>query len=536
MRSAPLRNLAVALAISCSSGLAVAQTPAPPPPAPEAPPPPPAPMPPADAPMPPPPAPEVPPALMPPPPSPAPVPPIVSPAPASPPPAASPLSTVMTKFGATFYGFAELDAIWDSTQSFNDLAANNAIVHTPAQTSAMMMMNQPAVTPYGANHGRTQFGARNSRLGFKLKGPDSDMIKTSGVVEADFLGNQPQSSPTPVAPAGTSGIPTVSEGSFYTSPAFRMRHYYFKMETPIVDVLAGQYWQLFGWQSMYHPNTVEIQGVPGQIYSRTPQIRLSKTIKSDVVTVDIAAAALRPVQRNSQVPDGTLGIKLAFDGWKGMHTMGAAGSQVDAMSIGFSTIGRYFKVPNFAPTTTSTVTMNGYGYSIDALIPIVPATDAMHPDNALTFTGSFVYGQSIADLYTNLSGGATVGSLPANAMGTPQNYPQDVDNGLIGYTSDGVLHAIRWESYLLGLQYYFPTPNRMFISANYSHMHSPDINALGATSAKLFNKSDWVDGNLFVDANAAVRFGLEYAYFHQNYLDGSTAKNNRIQFSAFYIF
>jgi hypothetical protein len=529
------QKLVTVLALSCVGQLAVAQTPdqtqaTPPPPAPEAPPA--APMPPAaPEPAPPPPAP-MPPVMAPP----APV--VTAPLPATPPPPAppTPLSQVLTKFGATFYGFAELDAIWDSTQSFNDLAANNAIVHTPAPTAAMITAGTTPATPYGADHGRTQFGARNSRLGFKLKGPDSDMIKTSGVVEADFLGNQPQGSPTPVAPAGTSGISTVSEGSFYTSPAFRMRHYYFKMETPIVDVLAGQYWVLFGWQSMFHPNTVDLQGVPGQIYSRTPQLRLSKTIKSDVINVEIAGSAARPVQRNSEVPDGTFGIRLAFNGWKGMHTIGAAGSQIDAASIGFSTIGRYFKVPNFAPTPTSTVSINGYGYSFDAMIPIIPATDVMHPDNALTFTGSFVYGQSIADLYTNLSGGASFAALPPTAAGAAQNYPQDVDNGLIAFTGDGVLHAIRWESYMLGLQYYLPTPNRMFVSANYSHMHSPDINALGATSAKLFDKSDWVDGNLFVDANAAVRFGVEYAYFHQSYLDGSVGKDSRVQFSAFYIF
>ncbi len=441
---------------------------------------------------------------------------------------------MLSKFSATFYGFAELDTIWDSTQSFNDLAGNGTILHAPAPT--MTMPNPTA--PYGADHGRTMIGARNSRIGFKLKGPDSDMIKTSAVVEADFLGNQPQGSPMPAAPAGTSGISTVSEGSYFTSPAFRMRHYYFKMETPFIDVLAGQYWQLFGWQSMFHPSTVEIQGVPGQIYSRTPQLRLSKTIKTNAINVELAAAAGRPAQRDSQVPDGTLGIRLAFNGWKGMHTMGSAGSQVDSASIGFSTIGRYFKVPNFAASPTSTVSLNGYGYSVDALIPIVPATDAKHPDNALTFTGSFVYGQAIADLYTGLSGGASFAALPANAAGMAQTYPQDVDNGLIAYTSDGVLHAIRWESYILGLQYYLPTPNRMFVAVNYSHMHSSDISALGTTSTKtrLFDKSDWVDGNLFVDANAAVRFGLEYAYFHQNFLDGSTGKNSRVQFSALYIF
>ncbi len=515
MRSAPLRNLALALAISGAGRLAVAQTPAPPPPAGETPPPPPL-MAPSDAPMPPPPMPPPPPPMIP-----------------APPPAKTPPAPVTSKFGATFYGFAELDAIWDSTQSFNDLAGNGAIMHTPAPT--MAMMNPAAV--YGAEHGRTQFGARNSRLGFKLKGPETDTIKSSGVVEADFLGNQPQSNPTPAAPAGTSGIPTVSEGSFYTSPAFRLRHYYLKLETPFVDLLAGQTWQLFGWQSMFHPATVEIQGVPGQIYSRTPQIRLSKTIKTDAVNVEIAGAAGRPVQRDSEVPDGTLGIRLAINGWKAMHTAGSAGSAIDAASIGFTTIGRYFKLPNFSSAPTSTLSLNGYGYSVDALIPLVPATDVMHPDNALTFTGSFVYGQAIADLYTGLSGGASFAALPANATtGVVPTYPQDVDNGLVAYTSDGTLHAIRWESYILGLQYYLPTPNRMFISANYSHMHSSDIQALGATSTKLFDTSDWVDGNLFVDANAAVRFGLEYAYFHQNFLDGSVGKNSRVQFSALYIF
>jgi hypothetical protein len=535
MKPAPLRNLAVALAISCSSGLAVAQTPAPTPPAPAPTPPaaaptppapaptPPAPLPPAEAPMPPPPVMQVPP-----PPPPAAMPPLAPPPPAAPPAASSSLASVLTKFGATFYGFAELDAIWDSTQSFNELAGNGAIQHTPAPT----MPGVNPTTPYAADHGRTQFGARNSRIGFKLKGPESEMIKTSGVVEADFLGNQPQGSPSPV------GSPAVSEGSFYTSPTLRMRHYYLKMETPFIDVLAGQYWQLFGWQSMFHPSTVEIQGVPGQIYSRTPQIRLSKTIKTEAINVEIAGAAGRPVQRDSEVPDGTLGIRLALPGWKAMHTMGSAGSAVDAASIGFTTIGRYFKVPNFAPTPTSTVSLNGYGYSVDALIPIVPATDVMHPDNALTFTGSFVYGQAIADLYTGLSGGVSFASLPKDANGNAQTYPQDVDNGLVAFDANGVLHAIRWQSYILGLQYYLPTPNRTFLAVNYSHMHSSDMAALQTTSnaSKLFDTSYWVDGNLFVDANAAVRFGLEYAYFHQTYLDGSTGKNSRLQFSAFYIF
>ncbi|HVT06389.1 MAG TPA: hypothetical protein VHO67_02980, partial [Polyangia bacterium] len=440
---------------------------------------------------------------------------------ATPPPAPSTSSPVTTKFGAQFYGFVEFDGSWDSTQSFNDLVGNANIAKDGS---------------YAAAHGRTIFSARNSRLGFKLKGPETQTVKTSGIVEGDFLGNQPAGSPTPVA-GGPGGV-TVSEGSFFSSPAFRMRHFALRVETPYIDVLAGQYWQLFGWQSMFHPNTVELQGVPGQIYSRSPQFRVSHAFKGNDVTFEIAAAASRPPQRNSSVPDGQAGIRLALNNFKALHTSGGTGTAVDGASIGLSTVGRYFRVPNFAASPTSTVSINGYGYSADLLLPIIPAKSATD-GNALTLTASFVYGQAIADLYTGLSGGASFPSLPA-VNGTTPTYPQDVDNGLIAYTPDGVLHAIRWESYIVGAQYYFPTPKRLWLSANASHMYSPDINKIETTmpsnTGKLWNRSYWADANLFVDLNPAVRFGLEYAYFWQKYLDLTKGSNTRVQFSAFYIF
>lgn len=526
MRSAPLRISALSIALCCIGRLAAAQTPAPP--AADAPAPPPAEVPP--------PAPPPAPAELPPPPPPAPMMDQAMPAPpsepktlstlgATPPPAPAAPSPVTTKFGAQFYGFVEFDGSWDSTQSFNDLVGNANIQRDGGYASA---------------HGRTIFSARNSRLGFKLKGPETQTVKTSGIVEGDFLGNQPAGSPTPVA-GGPGGV-TVSEGSFFTSPTFRIRHFALRVETPYIDVLAGQYWQLFGWQSMFHPNTVELQGVPGQIYSRSPQFRVSHAFKNDDVTFEIALAASRPPQRNSSVPDGQAGIRFALNNFKALHTTGGTGTAVDGASIGLSAVGRYFRVPNFAPSPTSTVSINGYGYSADLLLPIIPAKTATD-GNALTLTASAVYGQATADLYTGLSGGATFASLPA---GSPNPYPQDVDNGLIAYTPDGVLHAIRWESYMVGLQYYFPTPKRLWLSANASHMYSPDIDklqtapsmaggALGGSN-KLWNRSYWADANLFVDLNPAVRFGLEYAYFWQKYLDLTKGSNTRVQFSAFYIF
>ncbi len=199
--------------------------------------------------------------------------------PPPPPPAPAGLTfSVGSKFATTLYGFVELDTMHDSTLSFTDLPGNGAVA-------------RPGT--YNGSHGRTTFGVRNSRIGFRFKGPDSDNIKTSALAEMDFLGNQPLGAPAP------GGTPPVSEAAFFNNPTFRVRHFMLKMETPIVDVMAGQYWELFGWQSYFHPNTVELQGVPGQIYSRTPQLRLSKIIKTDAVNVEVAIAALRPPQRNS---------------------------------------------------------------------------------------------------------------------------------------------------------------------------------------------------------------------------------------------
>ena len=428
---------------------------------------------------------------------------------------------VTAKFSATFYGFVEADFILDSTQSFNDLAGNAPVAHSGS---------------FAANHDRMIFGQRNSRLGFKLKGPESEMIKSSGIAEMDFLGNQPQSSPSPA------GSPAVSESAYFASPTFRIRHMALKFETPFVDLMAGQYWELFGWQTIYHPNSVQIQGLPGQVFSRAPQLRLSHMFKSDVVNVEIAVAAVRPPQRDSGLPDGQAGLRLILNDWKGMRTAGGAGTSVDPLSVGVSGVARRFRLPEFANAPTQTQTINGYGVSVDGIIPVVPAT-ATNWDNALTLTGSFVRGQAIADLFTGLTGGVSLTPLPADSTGKASTFAMDIDNGLVIFDNLGQMHAIRWQSVMVGLQYYLPTtPFRMWVSGNYSHLSSNDIKNIvvdknGSNVAnKIFDKSDFADGNLFVDATQSIRFGLEYAWFHQTYLDDTKASNHRVQFSGFYIF
>ena len=410
---------------------------------------------------------------------------------------------VHSKWDATLYGFAELDAIWDSTQGFGELAGGSPIARPGS---------------YAGDHGQTTFTPRNSRIGFKLAAPEVNNIKGSAQLEMDFLGNQP---------------PGISEASLYGNATFRIRHMNVKMETPYVDILAGQYWSLFGWQSLFHPNTVAIQGVPGQIYSRVQQVRVGKVIKGGAVDVELQIAANRPAERASQTPDGVAGLKVSLPEFKAWHTAGSTGSSLDSAALGVSVIGRRFTPPEFSANPGKQVSKNGYGVSVDALIPIIPATKKTHA-GALTLTGSFVYGAGLADQYSGFNGGVGNAALPNPSMANPApTYTTVLDGGLALYSGDGTLHPIQWTSFIAGAQYYI---NDMFwVSANYSHMSSGNAHLFGAP-AKVFDTSQWADGNLMVDLTPAVRVGAEFSWFDQTYVDLKDAPDYRVQGSFFFIF
>lgn len=411
-----------------------------------------------------------------------------------------------SKWDAALYGFVEFDGIADSTQSFDELAGNKLVARPGS---------------FAGDNGRTLFTLRNSRIGFKLKAPAYHGLLASAMLEMDFLGNQP---------------PTASEGQLFGNPTFRIRHFNLKLETPYVDILVGQYWQLFGWQSYFHPNTVAIQGVPGQVYSRSPQVRLTRTFKGDLASLDLAVAMSKGPQRDSMAPDGQAGIKLNVNRWKGLHTTGSTGTAVDAMSLAVSGALRRFELPELSSAPRSSLSQLGWGVSVDALVPLYGATERRAW--AATLNASYVRGTGIADFYTGLTGGV---GFPAT-LADGKTYSAHVDPGLIGFealdpATAGYVRTVDWQSFLLGLQLYLPPGGRWWISGNFSQM---DGNADQFVSAKnlnaVFTQSRWADVNLFWDVTPAVRLGVEYSWFYQKYGDGIEATNHRGQLSAFFLF
>lgn len=427
---------------------------------------------------------------------------------------------VFAKWATTLYGFVEADSIYDSTRSLNELPGNSLIA--------------PAGSLNGDNS-RWTFGARNSRLGLRLAAPETHGVRASAQVEADFLGTQLPVGTGPYCTAASCVNPAFgSEGAFLTNPTFRVRHMNLKLETPVVDLLFGQYWQLFGWGSAYQPNTVEIQGVPGELYARTPQFRIGKTLKADPVTVDIAIAAVRPVQRDGGLPDGEAGLRFAIDSWTGAQTTGSTGTQTAPFSVGASGLLRHVAVNDYPAQGTNTKDLTLSAVAFDGFLPLVPGT-AEKRDNSLSFNGEFATGYGDADMYTGLTGGL---AFPSTTAG----YAPDIDPGIVTYDSNGKLHGIQWTSYVIGAQYYLPgVDGKLWLSGNYTHMESANSHfyAYGGTvgtTKSVMAAEDWFDVNLFTDPVPGIRFGVEYANTNTMYVNGIHAINHRAQFSGFFIF
>jgi hypothetical protein len=422
-------------------------------------------------------------------------------------------TAVLGRWATTLYGFVEADNIFDSTRSFNDVVGNALV--------------QRAETQAGQNP-RYTVSIRNSRLGVRLKVPEVvRRVRASALVEVDFMGTQT---------IGT-GTGQVSEGAYWTSPTLRVRHAYLKVESPLVDVLAGQYWQLLGWRHAYRVATVSISGAPGEIYARAPQIRIGKEIHLQPSTIELAIAASRPVQRDAATPDLQGGLRFAIDSFTGVQTAGATGTDIAPMSVGVSGLVRHVAVDEWSasPKTTKDLTLSAI--ALNSFLPLIPGNKE-HKDNSFSLIGEYAAGYGMADFYTGLTGGVTFPPLPNPTGATPApTYTPDIDPGIVTFDRGGALHGVGWTSVLVGAQYYLPfVDGTVFLSGNYSHTGSINAGKYSSTPTTTLDVEDWFDANLFVDPTPALRLGLQYANYNAMYFDGHHAIDHRGALGAYFIF
>lgn len=429
------------------------------------------------------------------------------PAPA-PAPAPATLPPVLSRFNVTFYGYVNVDALYDTTRSHNEGMGNGAVAREGTQNG---------------DKGRTIFTARNSRFGFRVAAPEYQGIKVSGLIETDF--GQMYSS--------------VAEGTYYTNGLLRLRQANFKIETPWVDLLIGQAYYLFGWQTSYFPATAAMLSVAGEPFGRSPQLRLSKTIKTAALNVDLAAGAFRPPQRDAQLPEVQGGVRFVVNNYKGTHSLGAGGTAAYPASLGVSGAYRQFVTsvvadPTPAPTYPEKK-VDGYGVSFDALIPIIPSVGG-NRGNTLTLVATYAITKGAGDLLGGTTGVTAVGKADA---APPAGFKfQSPDVGTVVWDDTGKPRAVEWNGLLVNADYYLPPSGRIFVSATFGQATSGNLKnwVQGPNEAAVFDRLRHWDGNVFFDVTPAARLVLSYQHRETRYVDGKTGKNDRYHASAYYFF
>src|SRR5205807_2545777 len=110
-----------------------------------------------------------------------------------------------------------------------------------------------------------------------------------GNFEMDFVGNAPINPNT----RPPTGAPGATEAPFFTNPTPRIRHALMQVDSDIVTFWIGQTWNLMAFEAAYLPTSVQPQGLPGQLFGRNVQVRLSHIFDAKIFSVELAAAALR---------------------------------------------------------------------------------------------------------------------------------------------------------------------------------------------------------------------------------------------------
>jgi hypothetical protein len=424
-------------------------------------------------------------------------------------PDGSPLHFAGRYGSITLYGFGEVDYLHDSTQSFG-IAANNfplARRHTPRGDDAQSMGTDC-----------------NSRLGLRLETSESRSIGAAFVTE--------------LGPSWEPG-----DGGRYLCEGGKVRDFYVGLRSPILDVLIGRYYSLFGWGGKgFFPNTAAFLGVPAQVYRLEPQVRLSHIFRRAPGDIEIAGSFSGAPQYVSGAGEATFGLRYTFNWWRGASAQGSGPPVAAPLQVGIARVHRRFSVSDFVENPKINDIGYGDGWSVNVFAPVIPARgDDL--GNALSFILEETWGTGLSDMYTGLTGGVLFPALPT-ARVDPNNplpvYRPNIANGIVTFNADRRLVSIDWKTFLIGAQYHLPFARgrRVWLSANYSRTHSDNAQANTPLPGwgGLFTKADYFDGNVFVGPLRALQVALSYQVTRQTFADSVSATNRRVQVGVTYFF
>lgn len=181
------------------------------------------------------------------------------------------------RYGISFSGFVKNDFFYDSRESVS-IREGHFLLY-PREV-------QPDADGIDINDKNSfNFLSIQTRLTGKISAPDAFGAKTSGVIEADFFGNE--------------------NAAFVDANGFRLRHAFVKLNWARTELLAGQYWHPFFQPGCFSGVISFNTGAPFQPFSRNPQLRLQYR------TGAISLAAIMSAQRDFASPQGSSSLRYA---------------------------------------------------------------------------------------------------------------------------------------------------------------------------------------------------------------------------------
>jgi len=218
-------------------------------------------------------------------------------------------STDPPGYGISFSGFLKTDYFLDTREGVSIREGHFLLF--PMNISPDANGNDIYASP------SFNFLSIQTRLTGRITAPDAFGAKVSGILEADFFGNE--------------------SAAFIDANGFRLRHAYTKLNWENTELIAGQFWHPFFIPACFSGVISFNTGAPFQPFSRNPQVRL--TYKAGDLSFTGAVSA----QRDFTSPGGTAPLRnsatpilsglISFDGIGSTGTGFIAGAGVDYKTI-----------------------------------------------------------------------------------------------------------------------------------------------------------------------------------------------------------
>jgi hypothetical protein len=428
---------------------------------------------------------------------------------------AMPLAASAAEF--TLGGQIALYTVWDSTQTNGNL-------------TNLINRNNDA----NFQHGRLKFSAEKSRMYFLIKGPQIWGAQTSGYIEWDF---------------DNSMNVTTAAGSLGTSPQkarLALRHAFFRLNWPSVELLMGQYWSLLTEDipDVANPGSDAGWGNP---YFREPQIRVSyKTCGFDFAlalsepsngqqgtTLDPSQSANNNIYdgESSETPRVTGRIKYEADFWgkapyygqpRGFSARLAGSWQRTRFRAFTDTQARTFNEDHWATITANQRDqqyLNNWIVEGSVFIPIL-CSSTPSPARTLSILAQWYVGAGLDNVADDYSANSSF--LSWTGIGT--NYDRELMKRYGGFVQGTYYFTNEWYLNLVW------SMNKAFGVSRSLTGNEGSLNGFMPFFATIDASSDPAKMNqayyatLYYRPIQALKFGLEYTYARTDFMQNQGVK------------